>query len=150
MHFGAFILLSRYVSFSPNFRTLTVRVKIALSCLKNMYPVLLVFTWRPMPPAICSRLCSKDSDWAGEFSWSTRSSASSGSVIVSEGYRRLLTFFFSLKPSPFISSIYIRGTLSWQIINKYGANVSPCNTPATMSKKSVSPSDERNIALCFY
>ena len=35
-----------------------------------------------------------------------------------------------------------------QNINKYGANVSPCKTPVTISKKSVSPG-ERTIAFVF-
>ena len=28
-----------------------------------MYSVLYAFAWRPMPPAACSRLCSRDSAW---------------------------------------------------------------------------------------
>ena len=45
------------------------------SHLKHMYSVLFVFTWCPMPPAICSRLCSQDSAWAGVFTRSAQSSA---------------------------------------------------------------------------
>ena len=33
------------------------------------------------------------------------------------------------------------------MINRYGANVSPCTTPATMSKQSVSRSGEQ---ICFF
>ena len=35
------------------------------------------------------------------------------------------------------------------MIKRYGANVSPCSTSATMSKYSVSPSGERNFTLMF-
>ena len=35
------------------------------------------------------------------------------------------------------------------MINRYGASVSPCSTPATMSKYSVSPSAERIFTLVF-
>ena len=38
---------------------------------------------------------------------------------------------------------------SRKIINRFGTNVSPCRTPATMSKKSVSPSDERTLTFVF-
>ena len=44
------------------------------------------------------------------------SSASSVSIIVSEGYRLLLTFF-SVKPFSYIRSIDVRSALSRQIIN---------------------------------
>ena len=42
--------------------------------------VLFAFMWRPMPHAACTRLCSRDSTWAGVFVRSARSSASSVSV----------------------------------------------------------------------
>ena len=35
------------------------------------------------------------------------------------------------------------------MIKRYGASVSPCSTPATMSKHSVSPSGEHTFALVF-
>ena len=34
-------------------------------------------------------------------------------------------------------------------MNRYGANVSPCRTPATMSKKAVSPSGEWTFTIVF-
>ena len=37
-------------------------------------------------PLVYSKLCSKDSAWAGMFARSTRSSVLSASVIASEGY----------------------------------------------------------------
>ena len=48
----------------------------------------------------------------------------------------------SIKPLSFIKSITVQSLSFRQIINKYGTNVSPCKTPATMLKKSVSPSGE--------
>ena len=39
--------------------------------------------------------------------------------------------------------------LSKQMIKRYGANVSPCSTPTTMSKSSVSPSGEHTFTLVF-
>ena len=35
------------------------------------------------------------------------------------------------------------------MIKRYGASMSPCSTPATMSKYSVSPSGERTFTLVF-
>ena len=35
------------------------------------------------------------------------------------------------------------------MIKRYGASVSPCSTPATMSKYSVSPSGDRTFTLVF-
>ena len=35
------------------------------------------------------------------------------------------------------------------MINRYWANVSPCSTPATMSKLSVSPSGEQTFTFVF-
>ena len=69
------ILLLKYVNLSTNFRRPAFRVEIAPSHLKHMYSVLFTFTWRPMPLAACSRLCSKDSVWVGVFAISTISSA---------------------------------------------------------------------------
>ena len=58
-----------------------------------MNSVLFVFMWRSMAPAAGSRLCSRDSAWAGVFARSARSSALTVSVIISTGYYLLLTFF---------------------------------------------------------
>ena len=66
-------------------------------------------------------------------------------VIVCAGYRLLFTFA-KVKPFTFV----VRSTLSRQIINRYGTNVSPCSTPATMSKKSVSPSGVQTFTFVFY
>ena len=115
--------------------------------LKHMNSVLSALTWTPMPPAVRSRLCSKDLAWAGVFAGSAMPSAKSASVIVRAGYLLLLAFA-KVTPFSFIKPIDVRSTLSMQIINRYGANVSPCSTPATMSKKSVSPS--RELLSCFY
>ena len=97
------ILLLRYVNLFTNFRGLPFRVEMAPR-LKHMYSILLMFMWRPMPPAACSRLCSRDSAMEGVFARSTRSSASSAAVIVSTGYHLLLAFF-RIKPFSFIRSI---------------------------------------------
>ena len=45
--------------------------------------------------------------------------------------------------------IYNNITESTQVISNYGAIVSPCKTPVTMSKKSVSSSGEQNVAFEF-
>ena len=50
----------------------------------------------------------------------------------------LLLYFISLKPFSLILSIDVLSTWSRQMIKRYGANVSPCSTSATMSKLSVS------------
>ena len=34
-------------------------------------------------------------------------------------------------------------------MNRYETKISPCSTPATMSKKSVSPSGERTFSFVF-
>ena len=64
------------------------------------------------------------------------------------GYLRPL-FFVSSKPFSLILSIDFLSTYSRQMIKRYGASVSPCSTPATMSKYSVSPSGHRTITLVF-
>ena len=58
-------LLLSYVNL--HFRGLPFRVEIVPSQLKHMYSVLFAFTWRPMPPAAYSRLCSMDLAWVGVF-----------------------------------------------------------------------------------
>ena len=65
------ILLLKYMNLSTNFRGLLLRVEIAPPHLKHKYSVLFVFTWKPVPSAIYSRVCSRDSAWAR----SARSSA---------------------------------------------------------------------------
>ena len=114
--------------------------------LKHMYSVLSALTWRTMPATARSRPCSKVSAWAGVFARSVLLSAWSASVIVCAEYLLLLSFA-SLKPFYFIKSIDVLSTYSRQIINRYGANVSPCSTPATMLKLSVSPSDKRTFTF---
>ena len=125
--------LPRYVNLSISFRGPPFSVEMSPFWLKHMYSVVSALTWRLIPPAVGSRLCSWDSVWAGVFARSVMSSASSASVIICAGYLLLLSFA-SVKPFSFITSIDVRSTLSRQIINRYGANVSPCSTPATMSK----------------
>ena len=56
------------------------------------------------------------------------------SVRVSAGYRLLLALF-SIKPFTLIKSIDIRRTLSWGIINRYGATASPSRTLPTIAKQ---------------
>ena len=53
-------LLPRYMNLSTNFRGLPFRVEMAHSQLKHTYSILSIFTWKPMLPAACSRLCSRD------------------------------------------------------------------------------------------
>ena len=67
-------------------------------------------------------------------------------VIVSVRYC-LLLIFLSVKPFPFIRSIDVCSMLSRQIINIYDANVFPCKTLATMSRKLVSPWGEWTISF---
>ena len=69
-------------------------------------------------------------------------------VIICAGYCLLLTFC-SVKPFSFIRSIVVRSTSSRHIMNRYGANVSPCRTPATILKKSLSPSGEQTFTFVF-
>ena len=104
--------------------------------LKHIYSVLSAFTWKPMPPAVCSRQCCRNLAYAGVFARSAISSEKSASVIVSAGYRLLLAFFFffSVKPFSFIRSIDVQSTESRQIMNSYEANVFPCRTPTANIK----------------
>ena len=117
--------------------------------LKHMYSVLSAFTWRRLPPAACSRLCSMDSAWVGVFARSAMSSALSTSVILVSTRYRLFLAFFSGKLFSFIRSIEVRSTLSRQIMNRYGAKVSIYRTPTKISKKCVSPSGERTFTIVF-
>ena len=69
------ILQPRYVNLSTNFRGLSFRVQIASSHLKHMHSILFVLTWRPVPTAVCSRFCSRNSTCAGVFARSAISFA---------------------------------------------------------------------------
>ena len=86
-------------------------------------------TWRLIPAAARSRLCSRVSAWVGGC-------VSQKRYVIGyycEGYLLLLSFV-SLKPLSFNLSIDVLSTKSRQMIKRYGANVSLCSTPATMSK----------------
>ena len=72
------------------------------------------------------------------------SSAWSASVIVRAGYLLLLNFA-KVKSFSLNKSIDVWSTLSRQMINRYGARVSPCS----ISKKSVSPSGNRTFTFVF-
>ena len=98
------ILLPWYVNLSTYFRGLLHKVEMASSRLKHMNSALFAFTWEIMPPAVYSRLCSRDSSWSRVFLRSPRSSALSASLIVSTIFRLL---FFRVKPCSFILSIHI-------------------------------------------
>ena len=50
------ILLPRYVNWSTNFRGFPQKI---LSCLKHINSLLCVFKLSPIPPVVCSRLCSR-------------------------------------------------------------------------------------------
>ena len=98
--------------------------------LKHMYSILSALTLKPMPAAAHSRLCCRVLAWAGEFTRSAMSLMQYASVCA--GY--LLLLFVSLKALSFILSTDILSMSSRQMIKRYGANVSPCSTPATMLK----------------
>ena len=66
------MLLPRYVNLTTDFREPPFREEMAPSGLKLMYSVWSTFTWRTMPTATCSRLCSRDSAWVGVFIRITR------------------------------------------------------------------------------
>ena len=52
-------LLPRYMNLSNNFRGLPYNVEMATSSSKYTNSVLFAFTWKPVPPAACSRLWSR-------------------------------------------------------------------------------------------
>ena len=81
-------LLPSYVNLSTNFREPPFRMKMSHFLRKPMY-----FTWKPMPPAACSRLCSRDSAWVSVFTWLCMPSAISASVIISAWYHLLFAYF---------------------------------------------------------
>ena len=76
-----------------NFRSLLLRVEMALFSLKHVNSVVFAFISKPVLPAACSRLCIKDSTWAGLFARSTGSFVQSSVVIVSVRYCLILVFF---------------------------------------------------------
>ena len=84
-------LLPRLVILSTSFKSQPLSVEMSSLALKHIYSVLCALTWRPMPEAARSRLCSRISAWAAAFARSAMSSASSASVIVFEGYLLLLS-----------------------------------------------------------
>ena len=59
---------------SFSFREPPFSVEMSPLFIKQMYFVLSTFTWSPMPLAPCSRLCCRDSDWAGIIAGSAMSS----------------------------------------------------------------------------
>ena len=130
------ILLPRYVNLTTKFRRLPLLVEVPPSRLKYIYSVLF-FIHMECNTFCCSRLCSRDSAWAGVFARSVRASASES---VSAGYRLILAFF--LVSSYFLlldlSTFDVRnlGRLWISMVQMYLF----CKTPATKSKKSGAPS----------
>ena len=61
----------------------------------------------------------------------------------------ILSFNILVSCNPEFMSFLRTFYWSTTIIKRYGSKVSPSKTPATMSKKSVSPSSEQTISLCF-
>ena len=49
-------LFPRYVYLSTDCREPPFRVEMSPSRLKHMYSIFFIFTWRPMPPAACSKV----------------------------------------------------------------------------------------------
>ena len=68
-------LLPRWVNLFTSFWEPPFSVEISPLWLKHIYSILSAFTWRPMLPVACSRLCSGDSALAGVFAQSAMSSA---------------------------------------------------------------------------
>ena len=126
-------LLPGYVNLCTSFREFPSSVEMSPVWLKHIYSVLGALTWRPMHAAPRSELCSSVSAWLGVFACNAMSSAYSASAIVFAGYL-LLLFFVSSKPFSLILSIDVLSTQSRHMIKSYGACVSPCSTPATISK----------------
>ena len=103
------ILLPSYMNLSTSFRKPPFTVSMSPFWLKHMYSVLSELTWRSMQPAVCSKLCSRDSAWGDVFARSAISSALSESVIICAGYRLLLAFFLYIYIYIYI---YIQGSLT--------------------------------------
>ena len=69
-------LLPRYVNLSTNFKESPFGMEMSpFFKLKHMYSVLSAFTRRSIPPAVCPRLCNRDSAWVDVFARSSMSSA---------------------------------------------------------------------------
>ena len=133
-------LLPRSVNLSTSFKGLPFSMEMLPLWLKHMYSVLSVLTWRSMPAAARFRRCSRDSAWVGVFARSAMSSA-----------YLLLLYFASLKPFLFIKSIDVSSTKSWQMINRYGANESPCTRYDTKNiwRRDSSPRGQGNVECSF-
>ena len=87
-----------------------------------------------MPPAAHSRLCSRDSAWAVVFA---------GSIIC---FRNSLCNVSSASYIFQCKAIFFHQINSWFSWDRlWTAMVSPCRTPATVSKKSLSPPGERTF-----
>ena len=70
------MLFPRYENLSTSFRESPFSVEMSFwFWLNHTYSILSALTWRPMPPAAFSRLCSRDLTWLGEFARSAMSSA---------------------------------------------------------------------------
>ena len=132
-------LLLRYVNLFSNFREVPFRVEMSPSWLKYMYSILSAFMRRSMHSAACPELCSRDSALVGIFSRNTLSLC-------------IVYCFFSVKPISFIRSInaWRLGRL-WTdmglMIKHISCVLHCCRTPTIMSKKSVFPSGEWNLAF---
>ena len=60
-------LLPRKVNFSTSFRELLFSVEMSPVWLKHIYSILCALTWKPMPAAARSKLCSRVSAWVSAF-----------------------------------------------------------------------------------
>ena len=94
------MLLPKYVNLFTKNRGWPLRVAMLPFCKNYIYSVLFSFTWKPKPPVVCSKICSRVY---------TESAKSSKSVIVSTGY---LFAFSWVKLFHFIRSIFDRNTSS--------------------------------------
>ena len=88
--------IPKYVNKSANFWEPLIWVEISPFLWKHICYDLSAFIWRPMPPAACSRLCSRDLALVGTFARSTMSFVLSASIIISSEYRLVLSFFLIL------------------------------------------------------
>ena len=89
------ILFWRFLEWSSHSRRMPFNMEMPSSCLQYINSVLFELTLKPMPLAVCPRLCNGDFARAGVFAKSTRSSVEFTSIIVFAGHRRILAFFFS-------------------------------------------------------
>ena len=103
------MLLLKYMNCYTNFRGLPFTVEMTLSFLKHLNSVLFELMLWSVPLAACSRLCSRDLAWTGEFARRAWSSVYSVSVIIFVGYCLFLAvvgFFFSLCKTIFFNYPY--------------------------------------------